>query len=72
LWRLQSLLSACRDSGGREGVEPLREACDALRAGDGRRAMVGEWFYRFEQMLGRKLEEAERVLDRGAARGLRS
>jgi hypothetical protein len=34
--------------------------------------MDGEWFYRFEQMLGRKLEEAERVLDRGAARGLRS
>jgi hypothetical protein len=42
--------------------------CDALRAGEGRRATLGEWFYRFEQMLTRKLDEAERLLGREAAR----
>jgi hypothetical protein len=62
LWRFQSLISACRDSGGRDGATELRELCRALRAGAGRRATLGEWFFRFEQMLNRKLDEAERVL----------
>lgn len=59
-------------SGGGEGAQELREMCKALRAGKGRRATLGEWFYRFEQMLDRKLDEAERLLDREAARSART
>jgi hypothetical protein len=33
---------------------------------------LGEWFYRFEQVLDRKLDEAERLLDRESARGART
>lgn len=69
LWRFQSLLSACRDSGGREGAEELRQLCLALRAAEGRRATLGEWFFRFERILYRKLDEAERLLARDAMRG---
>ncbi|MFZ0033252.1 MAG: helix-turn-helix domain-containing protein [Candidatus Cybelea sp.] len=69
LWRFQSLVATCRESGGRKRVTELRELCDALRAGERRRATLGEWFYRFEQMLTRKLDEAERLLDRASTRG---
>ncbi len=62
LWRFQSHLSACRKSGGREGAAELRAMCETLREGKGRRATLGAWFYRFEQMLNRKLDEAERLL----------
>jgi len=55
-----------RNSGGRKGAVELRDLCDALRAGKWRRATLGEWFYRFEQMLNQKLDEAERLLDRKA------
>ncbi|MGB6517235.1 MAG: winged helix-turn-helix domain-containing protein [Candidatus Cybelea sp.] len=69
LWRFQSLVATCRESGGRKRVTELRELCDALRAGERRRGTLGEWFYRFEQMLTRKLDEAERFLDRASTRG---
>jgi hypothetical protein len=69
LWRFQSLISTYRERGGREGARELRQTCDALRTGQGRRATLGEWFYRFEQTLTRKLDEAERLLDREAAQG---
>jgi hypothetical protein len=72
LWRFQELIAACRESDGRKGAGELREMCDALRAGDGRRATLGEWFYRFQQMLDRKLDEAERLLGREAARTART
>jgi hypothetical protein len=62
LWRFQALLSTCRQSGGREGAEALRELCRALRDTRGRRATLGEWFYRFEQLLNRKLTEADALL----------
>ena len=69
LWQFQSLLSACRDSGGRDGSEELRELCLMLRAGEGRRATLGEWFFRFAQVLDRRLDEAERLLARVAKPG---
>jgi hypothetical protein len=69
LWRLQSLVATCRESGGRKRVTELRELCDALRAGERRRGTLGEWFYRYEQMLTRKLDEAELLLDRASSRG---
>lgn len=72
LWRFQSLLSACRENGGREGSEALRELCYTSRAGEGRRATLGEWFFRFEQLLNRKLGEAESLLARHAAIGGRT
>jgi hypothetical protein len=72
LWRFQTLIGRCRESGGRECALGLRELCDALRAGEGRRSTLGDWFYRFEQMLTRKLEEAERLLGHAVARGGRS
>jgi hypothetical protein len=72
LWRFQSLLSTCRESAGRAGARELSDMCDALRAAEGRRATLGGWFYRFEQMLSRKLDEAERVLSREAAHGAKS
>jgi hypothetical protein len=64
LWRFQSLLSACRDRGGREDAEELRQLCRSLRGGEGRRATLGEWFFRFEQILDRKIDQADRVLSR--------
>ncbi len=68
LRRFQALVATCRESNGREGAPELRELCDALRAGKGRRATLGGWFYRFEQALTLKLDEAERLLDRAATR----
>jgi hypothetical protein len=61
LWQFLSQLSVCRENGGAKGREDLRRLCEALRAGEGRRATLGEWFYRFDQMLARKLDEAERL-----------
>lgn len=72
LWRFSSLISACRESDGRDGRQELRDLCDALRAGKGRRDTLGEWFYRFEQMLDRKLDEAERLLGPHAVGGMRA
>jgi hypothetical protein len=72
LWRFQALISTYRESAGRNGAGGLREMCVALRAGEGRRATLGEWFYRFEQMLNRKLDEAERLLDRESASSART
>jgi hypothetical protein len=72
LWRFQALISAYRESAGRNGADGLREMCDALRAGEGRRATLGEWFYRFEQMLNRKLDEAERLSGRESASSART
>jgi hypothetical protein len=69
LWRFQSLVATCRESGGRKGATEVRELCDALRAGERRRGSLGEWFYRFEQVLTRKLDEAERLIDRASTRG---
>ncbi|HLY02317.1 MAG TPA: helix-turn-helix domain-containing protein [Candidatus Cybelea sp.] len=70
LWRFGSLLSACRDGGAQEGAEELHQLCQALRAGEGRRATLGEWFFRFEQTLDRRLGQAEELLarDLGARR----
>jgi hypothetical protein len=65
LWQFQSLLSACRDGRKENGVA-LRELCRLLRAGEGRRATLGERFFRFEQKLNQRLDEAERLLDRDA------
>ncbi|MGA8575040.1 MAG: hypothetical protein WB609_05035 [Candidatus Cybelea sp.] len=72
LWRFQSLVATCRASGGREGALELHALCDALRAGEGRRATLGDWFYRFEQVLTRRLDEAERLLDHKVIRGARA
>lgn len=69
LVRFHSLLAACRDSGGRAGADELRRLCLSLRAGEGRRATLGDWFFRFEQILDRRLDEAERLLARVAERG---
>jgi hypothetical protein len=66
LWRLRSLLSICRNGHARDAALELRGLCDALRAGEGRRATLGAWFFRFEQMLVRRLHEAERLLARDA------
>jgi hypothetical protein len=68
LWHLQSHLSAYRESTRPDDAQELHELCVALRAGEERRATLGEWFYRFEQMLNQKLNEAERLLDREAMR----
>jgi hypothetical protein len=70
LRRLASLISNYREGGGREDAAELRTLCDALRAGQSRRATLGDWFFRFEQVLQQKLDEAERLLDL-AARGVR-
>ncbi|MBV8531596.1 MAG: hypothetical protein JO104_09785 [Candidatus Eremiobacteraeota bacterium] len=70
LWRFQSLLAACRESGGREGAEALRELCRESRAGEGRRATLGDWFFRFEQLLERKLDEADRLITPDAKRAI--
>jgi hypothetical protein len=70
LWRFASLISNYRESGKREDGAELQGLCDALRAGQGRRATLGDWFFRFEQLLQQKLDEAERLLD-PAARGAR-
>jgi hypothetical protein len=72
LWRFQSTIAKCRETGGREGASELRDLCDALRAGEWRRATLGEWFYRFERVLSRKLDEAERLLGDAVARGARA
>jgi hypothetical protein len=71
LWHLQSHLSVYGATARRDDGEELRELCIALRAGEERRATLGEWFYRFEQMLGQKLDTAERLLDRGGIQPLR-
>jgi hypothetical protein len=41
LWRFQSLVAMCRKNGGRKGAVELRDLCDALRAGEWRRATLG-------------------------------
>lgn len=64
LWRFQSLLARCRTGADPECTEELRKLCAAVRGGEGRRAALGEWFFRFEQMLKRNLEEAERLITR--------
>lgn len=64
LWQLQAAISACREAGGHENEQKLSALCAALRAGEGRRATLGEWFYRFASLLNRKLDEAERLLER--------
>lgn len=68
LWRFESLIATCRESKGKNGATELRELCDAVRAGGGRRGTLGEWFYRFEQVLTRRLDEAQQLLDRGVTR----
>jgi hypothetical protein len=72
LRRFQSVLSACRDGGGREAADELHQLRLALRAGEGRRATLGEWFFRFEQILDRRLDEAEHLLARDAVRSART
>ncbi|MFY9884119.1 MAG: helix-turn-helix domain-containing protein [Candidatus Cybelea sp.] len=72
LWRFQSLVATCAAGSRGECAAELRELCDALRAGEWRRATLGEWFYRFEQILARNLREAERLLDRGVVRSARA
>jgi len=62
LWQLQSAISTYREVGGRENEQKLSALCVALRAGEGPRATLGEWFFRFAQLLNRKLDEAERLL----------
>jgi hypothetical protein len=68
LWRFQSLIAVCRERDGRDCGPELRDLCDALRGGKGRRATLGEWFHRFEQLLSERLDEAERLLDRVVSR----
>jgi hypothetical protein len=70
LWRLQTVIADYRDRGGADRADELRELCGELRAGEGRRATLGEWFFHFEQMLNRRLEESERLLRRDAARSV--
>ncbi|HEY2473646.1 MAG TPA: hypothetical protein VGI19_02485 [Candidatus Cybelea sp.] len=68
LWRLQAVLAGGRDGGRRDAADELRELCRAIRSGEGRRATLGGWFFPFEQLLTRKLGEAERILAPDAVR----
>jgi hypothetical protein len=63
LWQLQAALAACRDGASGDRSDELRALCAAIRAGDGRRATLGAWFFPFEQTLIRKLDESERLLE---------
>ena len=65
-------MSAYRERGGSEGGSQLRELCEMLRAGESRRAMLGAWFFRFEQMLMRNFGEAERLFTPAEMRGTRT
>ncbi len=63
LWKLQAALDACANGNGKEHLDDLRQLCAAVRAGQARRATLGQWFYRFEQMLSRMVDEAKLVDD---------
>lgn len=62
LWRLQSALAECARGSAREHVEELSQLDAAIRAGREQRAVLGSWFYSFEQILSRRMDELENVL----------
>jgi hypothetical protein len=66
LWSLRSAIAACDDGGGRDRIAALRALCDAVDAGAGARAAVGDWFLRFERLLEDCLEQAESYLEDAA------
>lgn len=69
--RFDALLVERRDGRDFEHSRELDGICSLIRGGEGRRATLGDWFFRFEEMLTRRLERAERLLARDRMTGVR-